>query len=268
MKRLLVSLIIIYWCAVGVVYAAITPEREHYLVNHARPFGEVIFDTSAIQPAEFSEQHSLDNATAYVKSMCNYPGLHCVSIVPHEIWIDVFPKLKVRTMMKRLNRFNVALFYRNWLVVPTKWHGLHDWDFSPMPLYRNTHHKPMVVINLHKFAFGAYNKDGKLLRWGPASSGGKICPDDKGQSCTTPTGAFRVFKIGNKDCISRTYPRVTKGGAPMPYCMFFKGGIAMHASTMMGFANMSSGCVRLFLSDAEWLNHNFIKMNTRVDVIT
>jgi L,D-transpeptidase ErfK/SrfK len=267
MKRLItVSLLLVLFFA-KCVFADITPAEEKKIINDAHPFGQHIFDTPLINPETFATQNSLSSQSSYIKSMCHLPGLHCVKIDPREIWVDIFPKPNVQHTMMRLDRTNVALFYRNWLVVPTDWHNLHDWDFSPMPLYRNTHHHRLVVVNLHKFAFGAYDEHGHLLRWGPASSGAKICPENSARSCLTPHGSFRVFKIGGKNCISNTYPLSTKGGAPMPYCMFFHSGFAMHASTLMGFKNMSSGCVRLFIDDAKWLNNNFVTVGTQVDVI-
>ena len=45
----------------------------------------------------------------------------------------------------------------------------------------------------------------------------------------------------------------------MPYCMFFNGGQALHGSpggVMLG--NESHGCVRMFVSDAEWLRYEFV----------
>lgn len=51
----------------------------------------------------------------------------------------------------------------------------------------------------------------------------------------------------------------------MPYCMFFKGGYAIHASDVPGY-NASHGCVRVFYEDAEWLNREFADIGTSVIV--
>lgn len=46
----------------------------------------------------------------------------------------------------------------------------------------------------------------------------------------------------------------------MPYCMFFNGGQAFHGSpggVIKG--NVSHGCVRMFVEDAEWLRYDFVE---------
>ncbi|HRE32879.1 MAG TPA: L,D-transpeptidase, partial [Candidatus Berkiella sp.] len=54
------------------------------------------------------------------------------------------------------------------------------------------------------------------------------------------------------------YP-VGKGGAPMPYCMFFHGGYALHGSNSVPSYNASHGCVRMAPEDAQWLNEDFVQ---------
>ena len=40
---------------------------------------------------------------------------------------------------------------------------------------------------------------------------------------------FSVKRKGLPSCVSSKFP-LGKGGAPMPYCMFFRGGYAIHGS--------------------------------------
>ena len=141
-----------------------------------------------------------------------------------------------------------------------------DMDMSPLPTHMDTHGRKIVYIDLRLFAFGAYDAHGKLLYWGPVSSGRKKCYNTNG-NCSTATGYFRIFRIEGKDCISHEYPLETHGGDPMPYCMYFHGGTAMHYSTLSGFINRSAGCVRMFKADAKWLNKVFVKLGTEVIVI-
>ncbi len=229
-------------------------------------FGQTDFDTPLINAQQFASKHDLDQAPAYVKTLCHLPGLQCVKIKPDEKWVHIFPDFAERNMMMRLNRMNVALSYRHWLLVPTHWQGLNDLQFSPMPLYRTTYHRKLLLIDLKKFAFGAYDSNGKLLRWGPVSGGRAWCPI-LGHSCLSAAGSFTIYRKGGENCRSRTYPIVTKGGAPMPYCMFYHKGYAIHASSLSGFLNRSRGCLRLFYNDAKWLNQQFAKIGTRVLVI-
>ncbi|TAK74971.1 MAG: L,D-transpeptidase, partial [Gammaproteobacteria bacterium] len=113
----------------------------------------------------------------------------------------------------------------------------------------------MVDLNLH--AWGAYDSEGTLIRWGPATGGADWCRDI-GRSCRTKSGTFRIYSLGSSSCVSTKFP-IPRGGAPMPYCMFFNGGQALHGSPGQVIKdNASHGCVRLFVDDAEWLRYDFV----------
>lgn len=116
-----------------------------------------------------------------------------------------------------------------------------------------------VVVDPRAHAWGAYNPDGTLVNSGLATCGGDYCPD-LGRPCRTKTGTFRVFSAGNADCISHKFPLHSHGGAPMPYCMFFNKGQALHGDSdrEVVYGNISHGCVRMHTADAEWLRHNFV----------
>ena len=166
----------------------------------------------------------------------------------------------------RLNRINVALKYKNWLVIPDDLQQVNYMDLSPMPFQRKPTGHKILVVDLRVFAFGAYDKLGQLVYWGPATGGTLKCIEGEG-SCLSAQGDFRIFKKLGADCISHTYPLHTKGGAPMPYCMFYHRGFAIHSSTLSGPFNHSQGCVRLFYDDAMWLNKFFVKVGTEALVI-
>ncbi|MBA2711097.1 MAG: L,D-transpeptidase [Tatlockia sp.] len=104
--------------------------------------------------------------------------------------------------------------------------------------------------------------NGKVIRSGKAVGGGKYCKD-VGRSCKTPSGTFRVISKGGADCKSSRYP-VGKGGAKMPYCMFFAKNYAVHGSYEMPNYNASHGCIRVQPEAARWLNHNFMSIGTPV----
>jgi hypothetical protein len=260
-------ILVFFWglAFTSVCQGAISPKLEQQIIQNVDKSTHVVFSSAPINPEKFAHQHALSNAPAYVQQLCQVPGLHCVKIRPHEIWSYVFPNAQNRNIMMRLNRMNSALFYRQWLVVPTDWHHLNDLSFSPMPLYRNTHHHSEVVVSLSKYAFAAYGKDGRLVRWGPATSGIKQCPYNS-QSCATPTGTFWIYRKAGADCRSNLYPISTHGGSPMPYCVFFHAGYSLHQSLMMGFINKSHGCVYLFHNDIKWLNEDFVHLRMPVIV--
>lgn len=118
------------------------------------------------------------------------------------------------------------------------------------------------IFNPNSLSWKAVNADGKVVRTGRASGGRKYCPDI-GRSCKTPSGVFHVSSKGGAGCRSSRYP-LGRGGAPMPYCMFFSKNYALHGSYDVPNYNASHGCVRLPPSDAKWLSRNFIKIGTTV----
>ena len=78
-------------------------------------------------------------------------------------------------------------------------------------------------MDQEKLAWGAYDAEGNLVWWGPISSGRDKCSDSN-RSCRTLTGIFRVFSKENEKCTSDVFP-IGKGGAKMPYCMYFHKGL-------------------------------------------
>jgi len=121
-----------------------------------------------------------------------------------------------------------------------------------------------VVIDPRVHVWGAYDSSGNLIRAGLATAGGDWCPDI-GRSCHTKPGSFRVASLGSPNCKSTKYP-LPRGGAPMPYCMFFNGHQGMHGSYQVVEGNVSHGCVRMRVPDAEWLRYNFVNVGTKVIV--
>ncbi len=164
-----------------------------------------------------------------------------------------------------LNRTNVALKYRHWLIVPTDIKHVKWRDLSPFPYHIKPPGHKLLYVNLKKFGFAAYNSQGDLVRWGPAT-GGKAWCADLGRSCHTAAGDYKIYRMQGADCKSSEYPLSTHGGAPMPYCMHYYRGFAIHASTLSGFDNRSRGCIRLFYNDAKWLAQHFVKIGTKVIV--
>lgn len=122
-----------------------------------------------------------------------------------------------------------------------------------------------VKVNLSTHTWAAYNPNGDLVKWGRVSGGKNYCPDLH-RGCRTPTGSYTVYSKQGPGCVSTKFP-VGKGGAKMPYCMFFKGGYAMHGSNAVPNYNASHGCVRMPVDDARWLNQEFVSVgNTRVRI--
>lgn len=138
-------------------------------------------------------------------------------------------------------------------------------DYSSRLPQTVSSHDKMVLVDPRVHAWGAY-QNGELVRSGLATAGSSWCPDI-GRPCRTKVGHFRVQTLGAADCKSKIFP-VPRGGAPMPYCMFFNGGQALHGvpSGEVVEGNISHGCVRMTVSDAEWLRFNFVNIGTKVQV--
>lgn len=224
------------------------------------------FDTPVINPVIFSQRHDLEHAVQFAKDLCYSSGYHCIQTQQGDTWKSLFPDYKSRKIVMRLNRTNVPLSYRSWLLVPKHWEHLDYMAMSPMALHRSPGRHSLLVVNLKKFAFGAYDKLGNLLYWGPASGGRAWC-SMLNESCLTVEGDYKIYLKKGALCRSSKYPLVTNGGAPMPYCMFYYKGYAIHGSTLSGFLNHSRGCVRVFNDDAKWLSTQFAKLGTHVLVI-
>lgn len=135
----------------------------------------------------------------------------------------------------------------------------------PFPSLREPTGSRIIIVDPNEHAWGAYNAAGILVAQGPASTGKGYCPD-LGESCKTPPGTFEVYRKGGADCKSSIFP-IPDGGAPMPYCMFFNNGYALHGSDFVPNYNTSHGCVRLHPSDAQWLSDNFVKIGTKVQIL-
>lgn len=140
-----------------------------------------------------------------------------------------------------------------------------DKVYKQFPLSRPATGKKVVIVDPNIPAWAAYGADGKLVKMGAASAGRDYCPDTK-QTCRTVTGTFYVYSKKGADCKSSIFPLKTHGGAPMPYCMHFHAGYALHGSYEMEDYDASHGCVRMYPNSAKWLNENFVQIGTAVIV--
>jgi lipoprotein-anchoring transpeptidase ErfK/SrfK len=140
-------------------------------------------------------------------------------------------------------------------------------DFAArLPSHIDTANEKAVFVDPNVHAWGAYDSTGKLIRAGQASAGSNWCPD-LGRPCHTHPGTYRVNSLGSPGCKSSQFP-IPHGGAPMPYCMFFDRNQALHGSPDREVVdgNISHGCVRMHVPDAEWLRYNFVSVGTKVIV--
>lgn len=210
------------------------------------------------------------SSTSFAKSfgsgLCkNSAQYDCYRVKKGDSWYTLFPDSKQREIARKVNRMNTNIRPGMIIAIPRGLAHSSLLDYSPFPHNISPPNRSVVKIDMSDLAWGAYTPQGKLVNWGPISGGKKYCAD-VGRSCRTPFGSFSVYRVQGAGCKSSKYP-LPRGGAPMPYCMHFKGGFAMHGSPTVPGYNASHGCVRLFTEDAKWLNHNFVNIGTKVHVI-
>lgn len=196
------------------------------------------------------------------ESLCNLADYFCIKVKYGDSWESLFPNEEERDIIRRVNRMNISLRTGMIIAVPKNIDRLTIYDVSPFPRYIESTGEKTIYVNQSKLAWGAYDESGELLWWGPLSSGSGHCKGLDG-TCTTPSGSFRVIRKQDIDCVSTAFPMGVdgdNGGAPMPYCMHFYRGYALHGSDTVPGYRASHGCVRIFIEDARWLNEEFINL--------
>jgi L,D-transpeptidase ErfK/SrfK len=213
----------------------------------------------------------LVNLAAYGESM--YYGVRlcamtsvfdCHRVRRGETWEKLFPDPREQDIVMRVNRIGIPLEPGMRIAIPKNLDNATAMQFSPFAAQISPPGEKVIFVSTGQMAWGAYDANGTLLRWGPASSARGYCPD-VGRGCHTVLGKFAVYHKEGPECFSTKFP-VGRGGAPMPYCMFFHGGFAMHGSYEVPGYNASHGCVRILVDDAQWLNEEFVDMGTPVIV--
>ncbi|MCW5589831.1 MAG: L,D-transpeptidase [Legionellales bacterium] len=204
---------------------------------------------------------SMSLASPFGAKLCREnPNFDCVK-VGSDTWKKIATNAETRQLIKLINRVNIGL--SGTVAVPKNLENATRHSLSPFPERMPAAMEKILIIDLEKLAWAAYGKNGLLLKWGAISPGKDKCPEDN-SSCRTTTGKFSVYRKQGADCYSRKYP-LPFGGAPMPYCSFFNGGIAVHAGMLPGRPD-SHGCVRTDMADAKWLSQEFLTIGTQVHV--
>jgi hypothetical protein len=205
------------------------------------------------------------HAASYGQRLCQSDDdFICHRVQRGESWSSLFGSYEDENVARRVNRMNIELSPGMVIAIP-KDNDLNVMDASPFPYHIGSSPTTRIIVDQSDLAWGAYNSNGDLVKWGPIAAGKDYCPD-VGRSCRTVTGNFTVYTKRGEGCVSSKFP-VHKGGAPMPNCMFFHGGFALHGSPNVPGYNASHGCVRLFNEDARWLNQEFVEVgSTRVTV--
>jgi hypothetical protein len=146
-----------------------------------------------------------------------------------------------RALLAKLNRADPAHLARlARIVVPDRWVP-DELLYSPMPheVAELSDEMKAIVVDLPAQVFGAY-ENGRLVRWGPVSSGAR--------HRQTPPGTYHLnwrarVRISSED------PTWI-----MPWYFNFSnsGGLGLHQYSLPG-RPASHGCIRMLAVDAKWL---------------
>ncbi len=198
-----------------------------------------------------------DKPIYYGPGLCASPLYECLKVGSGQSWEKLFPDETQRDLVQRVNRTYNSLWTGKEIVVPRDLAHATILDLAPFPLKIVDEPEKQIVVDQDKLAWGAYDEQGRLVKWGPIASGADRCSDNSSPTCRTMTGIFRIFSKEGDRCKSNIFP-VGKGGAKMPYCMYFHKGLALHGSVDIPGYRASHGCVRMFIRDAKWLNEQWV----------
>lgn len=200
----------------------------------------------------------------YGEVLCRQTGYSCYQVKRGDTWTTLFPDENKRDIVMRANRINMSLRSGWTIAIPNNLDNITYFDVSPFPLRTIGTGQKTIIVDLNQLAWGAYDEQGNLIHWGPASGGQGWCGDVH-RPCHTQTGNYTIYNKQGYDCISSKFPYPT-GGAAMPYCMHYFKAFALHGSFEVPGYNASHGCVRMYINDARWLNDNFVDYGTKVIV--
>ena len=181
-----------------------------------------------------------------------------------ETWELLWDNTIEREIVMKINRRNIKLKKDDVIAVPCDMNGKNFMNFSPYPQVIDPPDENLIIWDPALLAYAAYDQTGNLVRWGPAVGGKDYC-SDIGRSCRTRTGQFEIIRKEGANYKSKRYPVGCTGSncARMSYAIFFEENYAFHAGNLYA-ENASHGCVRLFYSDAQWLNKNFVQIGIKV----
>jgi hypothetical protein len=144
-------------------------------------------------------------------------------------------------ILEKLNRADLDhLLQLPTLVVPEQW-VTDELAYTMLPeRYLSAEpHRKMLVVYTPGQLFGAY-ESGRLVRWGPISSGSRVSP--------TPDGVFSL----NWKAVSHTSTVDPDWFMRWYFNFGNREGLALHQYALPG-EPASHGCIRLLQRDAEWL---------------
>ena len=221
-----------------------------------RPKGlAVLCAAIALVGAHHSEDHSLEPEgpaavplapSLLVGSMERYAGASAWSssesfrLVPAEGFgrIAALDSAQLTTVLK-LNRIDEKHARRRLLIVPDS--IADELTYAPFPatLPQLDSVSKLITVSRRLQAFGAYEY-GRLVRWGPSSTGRKETPTEEGLFFTN-WKSRETISTDDSTWVLKWYFNIASGK-----------GVAFHEYDLPG-RPASHGCVRLLEADARWI---------------
>ena len=205
-------------------------------------YSRVNIDSTPMIPVDGLDKSSTETPVVETKpeSIIQYTTL-TIGTNPRKEITDAVGKENV-DMVLALNRINMHKIQKGAVLsMPTSWDGVDMMALSPYPEYigRIENIPKFIFVSQRIQAFGLY-ENGRLVRWGPVSSGKK----------TTPTPSKLYFANWKQ--------KVTISNIDdtwiMPWNVNFANieGMSLHQYELPGYA-ASHSCVRLFEADAMFI---------------
>ena len=91
-----------------------------------------------------------NDLNSYGSELCQLPGFKCISIKSGQTWANLFRNEHKREIVMRLNRTNVALRYRKWIIIPEDWRSVSYMALSPLPEHLASTGKKRLLIDLSR----------------------------------------------------------------------------------------------------------------------
>jgi hypothetical protein len=214
-------------------------------------------------PSDFARRLCREEPATY---MCTTVKIPKKAKRQYKEWAELFPNATMRHIVMSINRRNTLIWTGHTVAVPRNY--IPDLlAYSPFPRYTSLPLGKYVLVSLRRLAWAAYEQisgqnKGRLVRWGVANGGSKICKETGRLECKTHPGLHQILRLHGPGKRSDLYPidcaDKKSCGHQMPHYMpFHRDGTGLHGDRWLVGKNASHGCIRMLRVDAKWLNQQF-----------
>lgn len=214
-------------------------------------------------PSDFARRLCREEPATY---MCMTIQIPKKAKRQYKEWAELFPNATMRHIVMSINRRNTLIWTGHTVAVPRNYTP-DLLAYSPFPRDTSLPLGKYVLVSLRRLAWAAYEQisgqnKGRLVRWGVANGGSKICKETGRLECKTHPGPHQILRLHGPGKRSDLYPidcaDKKSCGHQMPHYMpFHRDGTGLHGDRWLVGKNASHGCIRMLRVDAKWLNQQF-----------